>query len=45
MTREGQEGAPSAGGLIVLVLAWTAVGVPMAWGMWQTLRKAVQLFQ
>jgi hypothetical protein len=27
------------------VLAWAAVGVPLAWGVWVTLQKAVVLFR
>ncbi|MBI1866994.1 MAG: OFA family MFS transporter [Methylocystis sp.] len=29
---------------LVLLAAWTAVGVPLAWGMWITLQKAIVLF-
>jgi hypothetical protein len=36
------EGAPSSP--MVLVLAWAAVGVPLLWGVLQTLRKALALF-
>jgi hypothetical protein len=31
--------------VVVLVLSWTAVGVPLAWGVAETLRKALALFQ
>ena len=27
-----------------LALAWTFVGIPLAWGIWITLQKAVVLF-
>jgi len=30
----------SSGGGIVLLLAWAAVGVPIAWGIYETLAKA-----
>jgi hypothetical protein len=30
---------------VELVLAWLAVGVPLAWGVWQTLQKSLALFQ
>jgi hypothetical protein len=30
--------------VIWLVLAWTWVGVPLAWGVWQTLVKCIALF-
>lgn len=26
-------------------LCWLIVGLPLAWGIWQTLLKVVQLFQ
>ncbi len=29
---------------VVLALAWLAVGVPLLWGVAQTLRKALVLF-
>jgi hypothetical protein len=31
--------------LVALVLAWTAVGLPLAWGVAETLRKTFALFQ
>jgi hypothetical protein len=31
--------------VVTLVLAWTAVGLPLAWGVAETLRKALALFQ
>jgi len=27
-----------------LIVSWTVVGVPLAYGLWQTLLKASQLF-
>ena len=30
---------------LVLILAWTAVGAPLLWGVLQTLKKAMALFQ
>jgi len=30
---------------IVLVLSWAAVGLPLAWGVAETLRKTFALFQ
>ena len=40
-------GAPpgSKGGSLLLVLAWSAVGVPLAWGVWITLLKTATLFR
>jgi hypothetical protein len=31
-------------GTLKLALAWLAVGVPLAWGVVQTLKKAMALF-
>lgn len=28
-----------------LVLAWGFVGIPLAWGLYETLAKAMQLFK
>jgi len=33
------------GGAATLVLAWAAVGLPLAWGVAETLRKTLALFQ
>jgi len=30
---------------VALVLSWAAVGLPLAWGVAETLRKALALFQ
>ena len=35
--------APSTSVAARLVIAWTVVGVPLAYGLWQTLVKAFQL--
>jgi hypothetical protein len=37
--------APGGGQLMVLVLSWAAVGLPLAWGVMETLRKTLALFQ
>jgi hypothetical protein len=38
--------AASSGGQVVpLVLAWLGVGLPLAWGVLETLRKTLALFQ
>ncbi|HMV31471.1 MAG TPA: hypothetical protein PKA50_05060 [Gemmatimonadales bacterium] len=39
---EGPGGGP---GVVVLLLAWTAVGIPMLWGIFMTIRKASLLFK
>jgi len=39
---------PSGGGagqIVALVLSWAAVGLPLAWGVAETLNKALALFQ
>ncbi len=30
---------------LVVALAWAAVGIPLAWGVWQTVQKAAVLFK
>ena len=30
---------------VLVAIAWTLVGVPLAWGIWKTLQKAAVLFQ
>ena len=37
------EQAP-AGQTLLLVLSWAAVGLPLAWGVWMTVKKALLLF-
>jgi MFS family permease len=36
--------ASSEGSGMALILAWAAVGIPLAWGVWVTVRKAIVLF-
>jgi len=43
-TAENPQHAPHAGDRLKLLLAWLAVGVPLLWGVVQTLRKAMALF-
>jgi hypothetical protein len=38
-------GAAGGGQVVALVLAWLGVGLPLAWGVLETLRKAMALFQ
>jgi hypothetical protein len=35
----------STGNVIKLVLAWGFVGIPLAWGVYETLLNALKLFQ
>jgi hypothetical protein len=36
---------PSERSWVLVALAWLAVGVPLLWGIWTTLKKAVVLFR
>jgi hypothetical protein len=29
----------------ISIIAWLVVGIPIAWGVWQTLQSAVKIFQ
>jgi len=43
---EGMASAVASSGFdIKALLAWAAVGIPLAWGVWITLQKALVLFQ
>jgi hypothetical protein len=39
------ERATGSTGWLAVALAWIAVGVPMLWGVWMTLKKAALLFR
>lgn len=42
----GQDPKPTASGQWVLVaIVWLLVGVPLLWGVWSTLTKALSLFR
>ena len=43
MATEPAAGAPPSNAA-TLVLAWLAVGLPLLWGIWQTIKKTVALF-
>ncbi len=36
---------PSSTRTVYLILAWSFVGIPLIWGVLQTLRNALKLFQ
>ena len=36
---------PAEGSWVLVALAWLPVGVPLLWGIWTTLKKAVVLFR
>lgn len=38
-------GAPAATSTVLVVVSWLAVGLPLAWGVAMTIRKALLLFQ
>ena len=40
----GAAASAAASSPVTLVLAWAAVGLPLAWGVWQTLINAAKLF-
>ncbi len=39
-----QTEAPATGNTIMLLIAWLWVGIPLVWGISQTLAKAAALF-
>ena len=41
----GEERATGSTSWFVVALAWVAVGGPMLWGVWMTLKKAALLFR
>jgi hypothetical protein len=40
-----QPAATSGGQLVVLALSWAAMGLPLAWGVYETLQKTAALFK
>lgn len=45
MDETRHEGPGSSSSVVVLALAWIAVGIPMLWGIFMTIRKASLLFK
>ena len=39
------QATPGAGNLLLLVVSWLWVGVPLAWGVLETLRTSLALFR
>ena len=37
-------GKPGGSSWLLVALAWTLVGIPLAWGIYRTLRTAVKIF-
>ena len=44
-TGDGNGGAAASGGMPIAVIAWLAVGIPLAYGIWVTLQKSAVLFK
>lgn len=40
-----EQAGPEPGSWAVVALAWLAVGIPMLWGVWTTIKKASLLFR
>jgi hypothetical protein len=42
---EAEHAGPSAGSWLAVAAAWIAVGVPLLWGVYMTVKKAALLFR
>jgi len=40
-----QQANPAPSAVMALFVSWTAVGLPLAWGVFETLHKTLALFQ
>ena len=45
MAEHGDEVQPTSGSWVLVGFAWIAVGLPLLWGIWTTLKKAIVLFR
>ena len=45
MTNELDRDQAPAGLVLKLIGAWTLVGIPLAWGVWQVVVKSLALFK
>ncbi|MBA3260503.1 MAG: hypothetical protein H0T68_13690 [Gemmatimonadales bacterium] len=45
MAESDRAAMPASGSWLLVALAWLAVGLPLMWGIWTTLQKAVVLFR
>ena len=36
---------PAPGGWVLVAVAWTLVGIPLAWGIYKTLQTAMKIFR
>jgi len=43
--RPEAQATPGAGNTLLLVLSWLWVGIPLAWGVLETLRSSMALFR
>ncbi len=44
-SRRPDDGQPATTPKILLVASWIFVGIPMAWGVYQTILKSLALFR
>ena len=45
MSDDARPDEPRKSPVILLVIAWTFVGIPLAWGVYQTFIKSLALFK
>jgi hypothetical protein len=41
----GNQARPKPESWVLVAIAWVLVGIPLAWGVWMTLKKATLLFR
>ncbi|HLQ22647.1 MAG TPA: hypothetical protein VK132_05555 [Gemmatimonadales bacterium] len=44
-TQPVNDAEPGPGSWVLVAIAWTLVGIPLAWGIYRTLRTALALFR
>ena len=45
MSETSRQSGPSIGIVLRLAGAWSLVGIPLAWGVWQVFKKSLDLFR
>jgi hypothetical protein len=45
MNRTGSEAPPSGSSWVRVAVAWMLVGIPLLWGVFNTVKKALALFR